>query len=349
MKIKKIQAKTFGEALSLVSRELGKDAVILSSKNKKGANAHVEITAAVDYEESKGNNAYYEQISKADNTGGLNDIKKELKDMRDILESMKNSSYEMTLSEDRKEMFSFLKEKSINEELAFRLAKRAKNIEDIKILMTNDIDKSSFTPGNKSQPQEKEITMLIGPSGAGKTTTIAKLAAGAIKKGKKVGLLSLDTYKIGGIEQIRIYSKMMGIPLDVVPNPGLLKKSIDKFSDRDMILIDTTGRNPRDDRYITELKDIYKTGLPIETQLLLSTSNDCNFLTEAYKYYTRLPVDSIAFTKTDEAMELGSIYNLCLTYQKPISYITTGQYVPGNIEFVNSKKLTELVLRTGNA
>jgi len=133
MKIKKIQAKTFGEALSLVSRELGKDAVILSSKNKKGANAHVEITAAVDYEESKGNNAYYDKISKADNTSGLNDIKKELRDMKDMLESMKNSghemalqnsSYETTLSEDRKEMFNFLKEKSINEDLAFRLVKK---------------------------------------------------------------------------------------------------------------------------------------------------------------------------------------------------------------------------------
>jgi len=305
-----------------------------------------------------GNNAYYDKISKADNTSGLNDIKKELRDMKDMLESMKNSghemalqnsSYETTLSEDRKEMFNFLKEKSINEDLAFRLVKRGKDIEDIKMLMTKDIDKSSFAHGSKSQLQKQEIAMLIGPSGTGKTTTIAKLAADAIKNGKKVAMLSLDTYKIGGIEQIRIYSKMMGTPLDVVPNPGLLQKSIDKFSDKDMILIDTTGRNPSDDRYISELKDIYKTGLPIETQLLLSTSNDCKFLTEAYKYYTRLPVDSIAFTKTDEAMELGSIYNLCLTYQKPISYITTGQYAPGNIEFVNSKKLTELVLRTGNA
>ena len=130
---------------------------------------------------------------------------------------------------------------------------------------------------------------------------------------------------------------------------ALMKKSVKKYNDRDVLLIDTTGQNPRDNEYIKSLKDIFRTGLPIETQLLLSTSSDNDFLMETYKHYGTLPVDYIAFTKTDEAVKLGSIYNLCRTYRKPVAYITTGQKVPGNIEFVDNKKLTNLILRTGSA
>jgi len=252
-------------------------------------------------------------------------------------------------------MYYFLRERSIKDEFALSLAERGADIENIEALISGDIAASMKTDismkGAAAQPamNEKRVVMLIGPTGTGKTTTVAKLASKAMKDGKKVGVISLDTYKIGAAEQIRIYSRMIGIPLDIVSNIEGLRKSIERFSDRDMILMDTTGQNPRESEYTDKLKEICGAGLPIETHLLLSTSSDCDFLMDTYRHYRTLPIDRIAFTKTDEAVKLGSIYNLCSLYRKPVAYITTGQRVPGNIEMVDSRKLTNLILRTGSA
>jgi flagellar biosynthesis protein FlhF len=355
MKIKKIQARNFREALKLVKKELGADAVILSSEDRKGIRSYVEVTAAVDHDIETDDGTNYSPAYVNDKTGDLAGLKNEVKSLRESIEAMKNSGFELRLPEEMESIFYFLKKKSIKEEFALRLVERANDMEDIEMLMSEDMSKPGSSINNLSviegRPtrQSKKNIMLIGPTGVGKTTTIAKLASNAIKDGKKVAVISIDTYKIGAAEQIRIYSRMIGIPLDIVSNMENLHKSINKFSDRDMILIDTTGQNPKDNEYIKGLKNVYRTGLPIETQLLLSTSSDCDFLMNTYNHYKSLPIDYIAFTKTDEAVKLGSIYNLCCIYQKPVSYITTGQRVPGNIEFVNGKNLTNLILRTGSA
>ncbi len=350
MKIKKIRAKSFREALALVKKELGEDAVILSSEDKKGIRSYVEVTAAIDYDNITRDNESQRNLSTRLFSSEFIELKNEIKSMRDNIEIMKNSDFELKLPVERKNIFHFLKERSIKEELALRLVERANTIGDLEVLMSSDISTSSPFITNLSNigkiyaQKSKRIIMLIGPTGVGKTTTVAKLASKAIKKGKKVAMISIDTYKIGAAEQIRIYSRMMGIPLDIVSNKENLKKSINRFSDKDILLIDTTGQNPRDNEYIKGLGNVYRIGLPIETQLLLSTSSDCDFLINTYKHYKTLPIDYIAFTKTDEAVKLGSIYNLCCLYKKPVAYITTGQKVPGNIEFVDSKKLTNLIL-----
>lgn len=355
MRIKKIHAKTFGQALTLVKKELGADAVILSSEDKKGSRPYVEVTAAIDYDMEKVSNDHYVRECSHEGSDNFMTLQNEIKDLRNYIESMKNSGYELSLRSEKRDMFCFLKDRAIKDEFALRLIERANAIEDIESVMCNDLD----IPNKLNDPflnmksghvqRERKIIMLIGPTGVGKTTTIAKLASMAIRKRKKVALMSFDTFKIGAAEQIRIYSRMIGIPLDIVSNKDNFIRSTNRFSDRDVILVDTTGQNPRDDAYLNGLRSIYETGMQIETQLLLSTSSDCNFLVEAHKYYDPLPLDYMAFTKTDEAVSLGSIYNLCRLYKRPVAYITTGQRVPGNIEFVDSKKLTNLILRTGSA
>lgn len=371
MRIKKIRAKNFSEALSLVKKELGPDAVILSSEDKKGVRSYVEVTAAVDYDleaaeeefqavteipvSAVGAGESQQKMAAEPVSTELIHLKKDIEDLRTYIESMKNSGFELTMSEERKRIFSFLKEKSIKEEYALKLVERVNTIEDIERVMTDDLSLSWSSAnhlsksGAASATNDIRIKMLIGPTGTGKTTTIAKLASGAIKEGKKVAMISIDTYKIGAAEQSRIYSRMIGIPLDIVASRESFLKSIEKFSDRDLILVDTSGQNPKDASYMNSLNAIYDTGVQVETQLLLSASSDCDFLMETHKYYKTLPIDSIAFTKTDEAVKLGSIYNLCQLYQKPVAYITTGQRVPGNIEFVDNKKLTNIILRTGSA
>lgn len=371
MRIKKIRAKNFSEALSLVKKELGPDAVILSSEDKNGIRSYVEVTAAVDYDLEAKASEYQAvtDIPAPADTGSesrqqraaepvsseLMHLKKDIENLRAYIESMKNSGFELTMSEERKRIFLFLKEKSIKEEYALKLVERVNTIEDIETVMTDDLslsrDAGNPLPNSPAVSTSKNIRvkMLIGPTGTGKTTTIAKLASRYIKEGKKVAMISIDTYKIGAAEQIRIYSRMIGIPLDIVANRESFRNSIEKFSDRDVILVDTTGQNPKDGEYLNGLNTIYETGIPVETQLLLSASSDCDFLMDTHKYYKTLPIDCMAFTKTDEAVKLGSIYNLCRLYQKPVAYITTGQRVPGNIEFVDNKKLTNIILRTGSA
>lgn len=368
MKIKQIRAKNFREALALVKKELGSDAVILSSEDKKGTRSYVEVTAAVDYEVQgsvtdcqvsetgranlmKGSESRQYMAADA-GSGEIVNLKKDIKELRAYIESMKNTGFELTMSEERKKIFNYLKEKSIKEELALKLVERAAAVEDLETVMTHDLNGSGTlsTPADKQDiGVKRRIQMLIGPTGTGKTTTVAKLASNAIREGKRVAMISIDTFKIGAAEQIRIYSRMIGIPLDIVANRESFKKSIDRFSDKDLILVDTSGQNPGDVEYVNSLNKIYETGMPVETQLLLSASSDCDFLMEMHKYYKSLPVDYMAFTKTDEAVKLGSLYNLCCQYKKPVSYITTGQRVPGNIEFINNRKLTNIILRTGCA
>ena len=358
MRIKKIQAKNFRQALALVRKELGADAVILSSEDRKGSSPYVEVTAAIDYDLETDNNANYSPMpASAGISGGSEfaELKEEIKSLAKSIETMQSSGFELRLPKERRKMFNFLRGRSIKDEFALRLAAKANDTHDLEALISKEINSSApFSnklPGDErvSFNAGKRIAMLIGPTGVGKTTTIAKLASKAIKEGRKVGIISIDSYKIGAVEQIRIYARMMGIPLDIVSNPEGLEEGIKKFYDRDVVLIDTTGQNPQDREYIKGLKDIYSTGLPIETQLLLSASSDCDFLMSTHEYYRSLPIDYIAFTKTDEAVKLGSIYNLCCLYQKPVAYITTGQRVPGNIEFADSGRLTNLILRTGSA
>ena len=368
MKIKKIRAKNFREALTLVKKELGNDAVILSSDDRNGMSPYVEVTAAIDYDINETRNEHpvlrtddtrksisTPRLSAAPAPEGFSELRQEIKSLKHSIEAMKNSGFELKLPEERRKMFNYLKEKSINDEFALNLVERANDTEDLETLISDDINIMNHSNCIVSDSVKiltrsgRRVVMLVGPTGVGKTTTIAKLASKGLAEGKKAAIISIDTYKVGAAEQIRLYSRMIGIPHDIVSNVKNLKDSINKYSDKDLLLIDTTGHNPSDNDYIEELKKVYAIGMPIETQLLLSTSSDSDFLINTHKYYRSLPIDYLAFTKTDEAVKLGPIYNLCRVYQKPVAYITTGQRVPGNIEFIDSRKLTNLILRTGSA
>ena len=355
MRIKKFHAKNFSEALTLVKREMGEDAVILSSEDKKGIRSCVEVTAAIDYENEAGKDLKLTAPSSKKESGEIAELRSEIRSLRVGIESMRDSGVNLSLPVDRRKMYEFLKKKSINDDFAFSLSERVSAIEDLEMVMSEEINTSNHLVKYRDDDSKgffrnkKRIIMVVGPTGAGKTTTVAKLASKGIKEGKKVGVVSLDTFKIGASEQIRIYCKLMGIPLEIAADAKEIKKSIRKLSNREIVLVDTTGQNPKENDYIRKLQSIYSTGYPIETQLLLSASNDCDFLMESHKHYSSLPIDYIAFTKTDEAVKLGSIYNMCRLYKKPVAYITTGQRVPGNLEFVNSKELANIILQSGSA
>lgn len=354
MKIKKFKANNFSEALSMVKKELGDDAVILSSSQiKEDKKSFVEVLAAVEYDnESFGKldpiATLKDSISRDQNIHKKDkkvtddfDLKSEIKSLRNMIEEMRNRGYGLSLPVDKMEIFHFLKERNIFEEFAFRICEKAQDIEEVPGIILSDLKEC------QKAVDEQRIIMLIGATGVGKTTTIAKLAARAIRSGKRISIVSLDTYRIGAIEQMRIYARIMGVPFEIVSDIKALNNVLKKHSDKDNIFIDTTGRNPLDEDYVEGIKAICQ-DRSIQTHLLLSLNSNSEFLIESYKYYSKVPVDLIAFTKADEAVRFGSIYNMSILYKKPVAYVTTGQSVPDDIEFPELEELSILALKCGH-
>ncbi|MBF0316574.1 MAG: flagellar biosynthesis protein FlhF [Nitrospirae bacterium] len=269
------------------------------------------------------------------------DIKGEIESLRDTLQDMKNLGYEMALPPKKRMLLYFLRERSIREEYAILLCEKARDVHDVLPLLLANLKV-------KKRGNDMKAVMLLGPTGVGKTTTVAKLAANSIKEGKKAAIINLDTYRIGAVEQVRIYARILGIPLSVVTNTKELKSNLMRYAEtKDVIYIDTTGRSPKDEEYLEGINEICQTDVPLELHLIMSVNSDDEFLTEAYKYYRRLPINYLGFTKVDEAVRFGSIYNLLMTYQKPIAYLTTGQKVPDDIEFATVDLLANLILKKG--
>ena len=192
--------------------------------------------------------------------------------------------------------------------------------------------------------------MLVGSTGVGKTTTIAKLAARySMTAGMdyKVGLIVMDTYKIGAIEQLAQYAKMMRIPMEMVVTPVDLEKKIEDMRDRDYIFIDTMGSSPYDLEKIENIKDFLEAGKythQIEVMLVLSSSLKYEDLIESYKSFSQLNIDTILFTKLDETKGFGNIFSLIHDIKKPISYFSIGQEVPDDIVVASNDYLVDCLL-----
>ncbi len=189
------------------------------------------------------------------------------------------------------------------------------------------------------------IMALVGPTGVGKTTTIAKLAAIACKQGAKVALITIDTFRIGAVDQLRTYSSIMKIPLKVAATPQELKAAIDGFADRNLVLIDTAGRSPRDKARLQEMQRFLEAHPDIETHLCLSATTRDRELHHSIERFGTLPVNRLLFTKLDESESFGCIVNTQMREVLPLSYFTIGQRVPEDIEIATTNRLADLVIR----
>ncbi len=195
-----------------------------------------------------------------------------------------------------------------------------------------------------NKEKDRKLALFMGPTGVGKTTTIAKLAAHyAIKEKKRVSLITLDTYRIGAIEQLKIYAKIIGLSVDIAFSGRELADLV-KVDDADLILIDTAGRSQRDRLQMSELREVFKYNIPIETYLLLSATTKERDLNDIIENFKTLPVDRLIFTKLDETTTFGPLLNTMVKAKKPIAYLTAGQRVPEDIEVATSKKITDLIL-----
>jgi flagellar biosynthesis protein FlhF len=219
---------------------------------------------------------------------------------------------------------------------------------------------------------------LVGPTGVGKTTTIAKLAAHfKLREGKRVGLITIDTYRIAAVEQIKAYADILGIPLEVVMTPEGMEAAVASLSDCDLVLIDTSGRSQRDADRLDELKSFldvvrepdWQPGSPsvsesevrghadssggpegttagslLEVHLVLSCTAKPSQLLEVAERFAALGVNRVVFTKLDEAVGLGVILNVSRRLNLRLSYLTTGQDVPDDIEVGHRRRIAEMIL-----
>lgn len=189
------------------------------------------------------------------------------------------------------------------------------------------------------------VVALIGPTGVGKTTTIAKLAAKLkIDEKRKVGLITIDTYRIAAIDQLKKYADIIGSPLKVVGSPEDLKEAVASMSDCDYVLIDTAGRSPRDTLKLNELKTFLEAAAPEDVHLVLSTTASRESAELAVECFNNVRVDKIIFTKLDEASHVGTVLNFVASAKKPLSYVTTGQDVPADIEVARGRRIAQLIL-----
>lgn len=186
---------------------------------------------------------------------------------------------------------------------------------------------------------------LVGPTGVGKTTTLAKLAAAfKLRHGRRVGLVTCDTYRIAAVEQLRTYANIIGLPLRIASSPQEMQSAIEALADSDVILIDTPGRSQHDATRLGELQQLVLAADPHETHLVLSaTASEAVAERIGSRFAAAAPTRAV-FTKLDEAVNLGPMFNAARRLNLPVSFVTTGQEVPDDIERANADRLARLLL-----
>jgi flagellar biosynthesis protein FlhF len=187
--------------------------------------------------------------------------------------------------------------------------------------------------------------MLLGPTGVGKTTTIAKLAAiQALWEHRNVLLLTSDTYRIAAVDQLRTYAKILGVPIEVIFEAENFAEILGAHSDADLILLDTAGRGQRDRKNLEAFETLYDVFKPDAVHLVLAANMKYRDMMDVVDRMSIVPISHVIFTKLDETVSYGALFNILQILERPVSFFTTGQNVPNDIEVASGVRLATLLI-----
>lgn len=192
---------------------------------------------------------------------------------------------------------------------------------------------------------DQRVFLFVGPTGVGKTTTLAKLAAKlSLIDNKKVGLITADTYRIAAVDQLKTYSEILGIPLSVVYEASELGDVMYKYNDKDVILLDTAGRSHKSDELSRDLQELINNLENPEIFLVISLTTGYKDIVSIMDAYSFIDEFKLIFTKLDEASSFSNILNVKIDSGKKLSYLTTGQSVPDDIEVAEADKILNYIV-----
>ncbi len=194
---------------------------------------------------------------------------------------------------------------------------------------------------------QRKVVAVVGPTGVGKTTTLAKLAANfRLREGARIGLVTVDTYRIAAVEQLRTYAEIIDLPMRVVTTPAEMRQAMAELQGLDLVLVDTAGRSPKDEVQIRELKTFLDEARADEIHLVLSLASSIKTLETAAANFQPIGLTSLVLTKLDEALGAGALLNVARRLKTPVSYLTTGQNVPEDIEPAQKTRMARLIMGT---
>ncbi|NMM61440.1 flagellar biosynthesis protein FlhF [Clostridium sp. P21] len=319
---------------------------IMNKRLEEGTNYNGENSVEVNDNSVKRTEVLFDENYKSLLDKSNENLINEVKEMKNILGQIVKES-NLTIGKSKIQLY--LEKIDVEDKIIEKM------INEMKVIPENITDKEkvrkvmerivvSKSEAIKSE-NESNIIVLVGPTGVGKTTTIAKLAGKmSLLENKKVGLITIDTYRIGAVEQLKTYADIMNIPFKVVLTIKEMESAVESMNDCDAILIDTTGRSSKNTMQISELRAFIEKVNTDNVHLVVSCTTKNRDIDVILNGYKPLNYNNIIITKLDETSTYGSIINICEGAKKPISFITTGQNVPDDIKSMTSKEITNLIL-----
>ncbi|MCS6831164.1 MAG: flagellar biosynthesis protein FlhF [Armatimonadota bacterium] len=362
--IRKYQAKTITEALAMVRADLGRDAVIVQTRkvNKKvlgvWGREMVEVWAS-DNPELESLRRPQKPVSStsvqpaAEEPSRIEQLENEIQNLKAMIAQLARQGVAVVADNapsgaagGENRWTALLREAEVEEavirELLGSTAEASLSESVLQSLIADRLATSGAITLQEGQPK---VVMLVGPTGVGKTTTIAKLAAQyALLQKRRVGLITIDTYRIAAVEQLRTYSQIIDVPIRVVYSSNELPAAVREFASMDIVFVDTAGRSQRNSMQIGELKACCERLGDCEVHLVLSSTTKTRDLYDIVQRFSAMPLHRVIWTKLDESTTFGNMLNVAFKHPLPISYVTTGQRVPEDVEVAEANKLASLVV-----
>ncbi|BDU50124.1 AAA family ATPase [Haliovirga abyssi] len=280
----------------------------------------------------------------------IEDVKEKIK--KELTEELKKEIFKegiakeevVTKNKDKDELLKILRDSEISEEYCDEI---------VEYFVKNEFNSTNYKKGlikyfyenilTNGGIKDEKFIMLVGPTGVGKTTSCAKIIANYWNSGEDVAFITSDNYRLEAVSQLKAYANIMRVPVEVIKKSDELKNAIEKFKEKKLVLMDTAGRSPKNTEQIKELEEyVTKNNGKMAVYLVLSATSKLSVMVDTIEKFKYLNFSSIIFTKLDETTNIGALLTVSKKYNIAISYITTGQKVPDDIEVASNDRLAKI-------